>query len=518
MGDEPEPDGGFNLILWLLCMANPILNSALAMAMAMTGGEIFAYLKEYCENVLMNVLTVVGDLLWLLIRASIFILVWAIIGVIILGLTVAIASVTLILLPLVLIFSGDINYKIYEINAIIDGKELKMGYLLNFEYNSFFDLELPYLNYYLTYNDNDLIDLLIKLIPPTIDYDIGENNSNTGMESLIIENLELKITSDASEDISIISPSEQNWIPGFSEFEGLGNLALEFEYNGEFNEEEIALKYTIERMDFPKSDIIGYIYPEYTNGEYKFYKLECISEGFYEIKVEVVNRTTLEVIQSENSANMKFRINDIWAFTTGIFDAFGFFGAAIPILDLILVTGRVPDGVWKSIGWVIVSSCLIFASFFTEPFFKPDKDFGDSILSYTQGIYTACIITGIFFLYQCWIGYGGRGCDPFDLVEMFLQYYFFSNYATIFNNKFIKPILEIFGVITNVSPGGFILDMTMGIKDIIFWMIALDMTSYAMFLYPEVFKLAGNIVGFGLLAIGITGWVFTSIENSNWLN
>jgi len=76
LGGEPEPDGGFNLILWLLCMTNPILNNAIALLVSMTGIEIFAYLTEYCENVFMNVLTAVGDLVWTLIRVAILVMVY----------------------------------------------------------------------------------------------------------------------------------------------------------------------------------------------------------------------------------------------------------------------------------------------------------------------------------------------------------------------------------------------------------------------------------------------------------
>ena len=151
MGGEPEPDGGFNLILWLLCMSNPILNDMLAMAMAMTGGEIFAYLKEYCENVLMNVLTTVGDLIWTLVRAATLILIYFLFALAFLMINIAMGILLGIFLVLDLFLNIEMSLEINNISTNGDFN-MEIGYEVSQEYNEFFDLYAPTIETYLVSN------------------------------------------------------------------------------------------------------------------------------------------------------------------------------------------------------------------------------------------------------------------------------------------------------------------------------------------------------------------------------
>ncbi|MHA1498540.1 MAG: hypothetical protein ACTSRT_13490 [Promethearchaeota archaeon] len=475
--------------------------------------------NKNAQSIGMTIFTWLAHLAWLLVRAAIYILVWAIIAIFIVGLTIAVASLALMLIPLVLIFSGEIYYKIYEVNAILGGKEFKMGYQLSFDYNSYFKSDFPCLYYYLTFDDNNLIDLLIKLVPPSMEYNLGEIDS-AGIESSIIEYSSLEInslqTSDPSEDISIISPYEQTWISGFFEFEEQGNVVLEFEYSGECSEEDIALKYTIERLDFQKPDIIGYIYPEYTNNGYKFIKTECISEGYFNMKVEAVNISTLEVIESDNPTEKRFRIHDIWSFMTGMFDSFGFFGVTIPIISTLLAFGTTADGVGESIGFLGLSCFFIFLSFLVDTV-KPGKEWGEPQISYSQGIFLVSIITGLLFLYQSIIGYGGIADDFMGNAIMWMMYD--NVLSSPLANSMIYKILEIFGIFTCIIPyGGFIFDLSMGVKDIIIWMIGLDMASFLMYLRPDVFTPLGTMISFGLIGFGIIGFILTFLDYQNWMD
>ncbi len=77
----------------------PFLHLVVIYNMAMIAAEKMGYLIGFADSIFMTLLTALGDLMWLLIRASVYILVWAIMAIILLGLTIAVASVALLLLP-----------------------------------------------------------------------------------------------------------------------------------------------------------------------------------------------------------------------------------------------------------------------------------------------------------------------------------------------------------------------------------------------------------------------------------
>jgi hypothetical protein len=429
-----------------------------------------------------------------------------------LGFMIAIACLALILLPLVLIFSGTISYTFNSLDATLNSSELKMGFEILLNYNSFFDLKFPCIYFYFTFDNKTLFDLLIEFVPPSLESALGELETSKLNSSAKHSSL---ITSSSSEEIWIISPYIQNWIPGFWEFDTSGNLNLNFDYNGDYNKQDIALKYTIERLDFSKPDIIGYVYPKETSNGYKFSDIITISEGFFKIKVEAVNKTTLEILETINPAEKTFRVHDTWSFFTGMFDTFGFFGVSIPLIDMALVYGTHVDGFMKSLGYLGLTSFYIFASFFFESL-KPEIEWGEPQYSYLQGIFTVSIITGLLFLYQTVIGYGGIPGNLIANKEMFLLYYSFVN-SPIFTHNVFK-IFDLFGMTTGFVPiGGFLFDLGIGLKDILLWMIALDMTSYAMYLRPDVFKPCGLVISFGMIGFGIIGWIITIIHYFHWM-
>jgi hypothetical protein len=199
-----------------------------------------------------------------------------------------------------------------------------------------------------------------------------------------------------------------------------------------------------------------------------------------------------------------------------MFDTFGFYGVTIPILDAGLLYGTVVGGYAKSLVHLVTTSLFIFSSFVVDSF-KPGKKWGEPQTSYIQGIFTISIITGLLFLYQTTIGYGGIPGNLGANLNMFLRYETLI-FSPIFTHM-IYDILDVFGIFTCITPiAGFGFDLTMGIKDILYWMIALDMTSYAMLMKPDVFKPCGLVISFGMIVLGIVGWILTSIEYYNYID
>jgi len=173
MGPEPQPDGGFNLILWLLCMTNPILNNAIALLVSMTGIEIFAYLKDYCENVFMNVLTAVGDLVWTLIRSAIYVFAYVLLAIMIINILLE-YIMYLAMIPFILMFGGEAYYGVMSFEYILNDLPIKTETTVTTNYVDYFDIDLP-----LVIRDESMDNTLVSRKEETlgiglsIEYDYG---------------------------------------------------------------------------------------------------------------------------------------------------------------------------------------------------------------------------------------------------------------------------------------------------------------------------------------------------------
>jgi len=76
MGGEPVVSGGFDLWLWLLCLFVPYAAQMLHSQMAMTGGQFYKYLAGFATDIIMKILSPLGDLLWLIARAALLVFVY----------------------------------------------------------------------------------------------------------------------------------------------------------------------------------------------------------------------------------------------------------------------------------------------------------------------------------------------------------------------------------------------------------------------------------------------------------
>ena len=157
MGDEPLPSGGFDLFLWLLCLFNPVLAKSLHSQMAMTGGEYYKYLRGFTQRILMDIMTALGDLLWVIARTVLIVLFYTVLAIeiattvplfLILGVTFSIFSLLIgnncdwginIIVP----YGTDTKIGFIDIDMSKDDKNLKFESWIKFIYWDFFDLYIP---------------------------------------------------------------------------------------------------------------------------------------------------------------------------------------------------------------------------------------------------------------------------------------------------------------------------------------------------------------------------------------
>jgi hypothetical protein len=81
MGDEPDPSGAFDLLLWAMCLVNPLLKVVLNAQMAMTGGAFFAYLKDFLATIFMQALAFLAQLMWVIIRAALLVVFYVLLAI-----------------------------------------------------------------------------------------------------------------------------------------------------------------------------------------------------------------------------------------------------------------------------------------------------------------------------------------------------------------------------------------------------------------------------------------------------
>ncbi len=157
MGDEPEPEGGItDMLLWLMCLINPILYIMLHAQMAMTRGTFYQYLVNFAANIFMAILTALGDLLWLIARAALYVLFWIMLAIEFLFITITVLTIGVSFLAFS--FLGDIessfgisfpleygkNHLAGYIELSSPNNKIRTEYWIEWMYWEFFDLYVPW--------------------------------------------------------------------------------------------------------------------------------------------------------------------------------------------------------------------------------------------------------------------------------------------------------------------------------------------------------------------------------------
>jgi hypothetical protein len=145
MGDEPIPSGGFDLFLWLLCLFNPILAENLHSQMAMSGGEFYKYLVGFTASILMSVMTFLGNLVWLIARAILYVLAWVLVAIHIVFQTMTYVTIGATMLLLTALTEGYCEFSWNFVEFSTGNRIFRMESELTWYYWEFFDLEFPWI-------------------------------------------------------------------------------------------------------------------------------------------------------------------------------------------------------------------------------------------------------------------------------------------------------------------------------------------------------------------------------------
>jgi len=158
MGDEPEPSGAFDLLLWVLCLVNPILRVVLNAQMAMTGGAFFAYLKDFLASIFMQALGFLAQLLWVIARTALLVLFYILLAIefLFISINILILGVPLLIISAFSDFSVSfgLNFPLsYSLKTLAGFLKLENNNdddiiilkYITWKYWEFFDLYVPWI-------------------------------------------------------------------------------------------------------------------------------------------------------------------------------------------------------------------------------------------------------------------------------------------------------------------------------------------------------------------------------------
>jgi len=152
---------------------------------------IWEAVTEFIGEILMDAIQWIAYMIWLLLRAVIFILVWILFAIVIFCFILFIALLFLVLLPITLLNGGELNYQINKVNCDLFGTPAEFGFEIFTEYIPFFDFWVPYSNFYINLNNSRLLEFTVKFWLPEISFNIGDDTdpeSSSMKQNLIIRN------------------------------------------------------------------------------------------------------------------------------------------------------------------------------------------------------------------------------------------------------------------------------------------------------------------------------------------
>jgi hypothetical protein len=152
--------------------------------------ELFTIMIDFFATILMDILPILGYILWLIIRVLLLIFIWIMFVITLLFLTIAIGVIALIYLPIVLLVDGEMQYTINSVKVVLPEFSLSIGYQINIEYHSYFEIWVPFLNIYCSLGNLTLFDLVVKYWPPSLDFE-SEDTSQPGSSGLSSSSLRI---------------------------------------------------------------------------------------------------------------------------------------------------------------------------------------------------------------------------------------------------------------------------------------------------------------------------------------
>ncbi|MHA1292746.1 MAG: PKD domain-containing protein [Promethearchaeota archaeon] len=406
--------------------------------------DLIAYVLEVIEDIVEAVVEVglalvaiivaaVMFLLEMLLKALLLLLIALFFAIAVASLTVLIASVSLGVLPIILMAGGKIKYNYNKFIGFFLDSSIIIGYETPEEYNSYLDIYIPFVNFYISLNGLSIMNMMIGIFPFKFEFETGDQ-TNSNKHELIpqFENSEITIQSDT--DVEVLSPEHHSVYVA----NPLAKITLDFQY-GDYTNEEVFFKYTIRRVDN---------YEEIFKDEKWDINNKDIylREGVHYLVVRVYNATTKDYIDTSEVVRilvfdtLKFFSGldfgfGLWAGVTGLLDAYmtasnskewaknsavslAFLGGGITIATLGIIMNDL-SFTWL-IGFALAS---ILTSYIV---FKAQKS-GTDLIKEIAG-HNILASPWIVSLGLIGLVFGAFGLFPFDLlsVEIFLVYAGFS--------------------------------------------------------------------------------------------
>ncbi|MBN1214778.1 MAG: PKD domain-containing protein [Candidatus Lokiarchaeota archaeon] len=189
-GEKPIGDWGTAILKTLQNYISMIISLAQSII------ELIEFIVDAIVNsILMAVLSFLGDLIWLLIRAAILILVWILFVFTLIGFGITFLA----MIPFMLIISGIIGaeliIKANSLKLIKEDTNIELSYNIIFDYIDFFDIYIPTLKISVTFNDliyeakiNFFSTFNPKMPMEFIPDDYNKPDSANTLNTLIVQN------------------------------------------------------------------------------------------------------------------------------------------------------------------------------------------------------------------------------------------------------------------------------------------------------------------------------------------
>ncbi|MFX0024698.1 MAG: hypothetical protein ACFE9S_20490, partial [Candidatus Hermodarchaeota archaeon] len=190
MGAKPETFGDW---FWksLNKLVNLIIGVIIAIAMAIV--ELVKLIVDFFIFILMDVLPILGYILWLIIRVAILIFIWISFIFVVFVLTLSILMFTLILIPIALIFNANMVYTINNVRVIFPDVSFSVGYNIILDFDNFLGFWVPSLNIFFELGNITIFNMFIRFWPPGFEMNLSNNN---GLGSSGLNSSNLKMNSE----------------------------------------------------------------------------------------------------------------------------------------------------------------------------------------------------------------------------------------------------------------------------------------------------------------------------------
>ncbi|MHA1440188.1 MAG: hypothetical protein ACTSPD_21785, partial [Promethearchaeota archaeon] len=322
---------------WVRELAEGLLKLITALIAAI--GDFIAGLVEAAVEVGLKFVELIkAAIMWLIeliLKTMLLSLIWAFLALITSILTLAIASMALMLLPIVKGFGGDIDYSATRFKIYVSDRTMVIGYETPFEYNSFLDLDVPLILFYVYMNQQKIFGILMGFFPIKYEITIEKSQNTRGEYHPQDSELLQRNNKGLDSDLQIISP-ENRMIDTtiFKSFKNSVEIDLKIKWDNEEPENLEHYKWELKRV---KDDIfIDDLIDIDNNNEWdgQDTKVTIKNYGFYILNVTAYDNNG-EIIDHDET---KFYLWDWNSFISGIDSSLGIFGDIMLLIDGMLQT------------------------------------------------------------------------------------------------------------------------------------------------------------------------------------